>query len=417
MSERTRTGFRLLMILILLTGGACLPVLRASHAQGDDRITYQGVTLRPGDIVNFYGGMFTKGPSPLTYGHSALYLGVDPQTGQRSFLDFTTSKERERPYLGRILPEMEFLTVSAKAHEAFDLYRLPDVYRVDQRRLLLEAKLVSVPDVSFGFDYVCATAGARVLSKATGHTFNVTSPDSFTLKPFEKHPQLGKRSINIQVAIREARAVAAADERAAQLRQLVPRMAAAQGQARRTALTAQEYATLSEVRRRSLLEAKWDYLRTLVGYACSDPKNLRTLNDEGRVPGVTLALSDLQAYVDGDRHLSRCEAEIFGRILASDGAASIQSLVDWGVTYRSQHGLHVALPKLLGAMKSFGAEVGRAFNSLGKGVGGPSSPDSSSDSSSSSGPTSNDSSSRVRPSDSSALRQLRGINASGIWPN
>jgi hypothetical protein len=417
MRERTRTGFRLLAILILLSGGACLPMLQASHAQGDDRITYQGVTLRPGDIVNLYGGMFTRGPSSLTYGHSALYLGFDPQMGQRSFLDFTTSKDNERPYLGRILPEMEFLTVSSKEHQAFDLYRLPDVYRIDQRRLLLEAKLVSSPDVWFGSSYVCASAVGRVLSKATGHTFDVTSPDSFTSKPFVKHPQLGHRTINIQIAIREARAVAATDARAAQLRQLVPQMVTAQGRARRTALTAQEYAALSEVRRRSLLDAKWDYLRTLVGYACSDPGNLRTLNDEGRVPGVTLNLNDLQAYVDGDQHLSRCEAEIFGKILTSDGAASIQSLVDWGVTYRSQHGVHVAVSKLLDKMKAFGVEVGRAFDSLGKGVGSLSLSSPGSDSSTDSNSTSDGSSSRVSPSDSSALRQLRGINASGIWPN
>src|ERR1700687_854774 len=86
-------------------------------------IAYQSVKIHPGDVINFHGGDFTTGGF-LEYGHSALYLGLDPQTRERVFLDFTASetwgggapKKNERAFIGRILPEREFLMASAATH-------------------------------------------------------------------------------------------------------------------------------------------------------------------------------------------------------------------------------------------------------------------------------------------------------------
>lgn len=168
-----------------------------------DSVTYQGVTLQPGDVVNFYGGIFTTGGF-LTYGHSALYLGIDPQTNERSFLDFTTSKANERAFVGRILPEREFLATSAKYHQSFDVFRLRDRSILDQRKLVQEAKRVAIPKNKFFFSEVCSTAVAEVLSKASGSHITARTPDDFVGGAFQRHPQLSGKSINIQAAIRDA---------------------------------------------------------------------------------------------------------------------------------------------------------------------------------------------------------------------
>jgi hypothetical protein len=217
----------------------------------------------------------------------------------------------------------------------------------------------------------------------------------------------------------------AVDRQSAELNRLVPQIKTAQRQARRTALTIDEYAALSDLRRQSLLDAKWDYLRTLVGFACSSPGDLRTLDDQGEIVGVTLPASDLEAFVGHDSgQMSRCEREIFSKILVTQGGASVAQLVDWGITYRSEHNLRVTLQKLLAKMQAFGVETGRAFASLGQALGQalqqPLSSGSGSDSDSRSG--GNSSSYRESGSngvfhDSPALNQARGINASGIWPD
>lgn len=160
-------------------------------------VTYQGVTLQPGDVINFYGGIFTTGGF-LTYGHSALYLGVDPQTNQRVFLDFTTTekyyggpaKKPERAFVGRILSEKEFWVASARSHNAFDVFRLRDVSRLKQGPMLQAARDVAIPANSFFFSRVCSTAVAAVLSQATGSKIRAWTPDGFTGRRFRKHPDL-----------------------------------------------------------------------------------------------------------------------------------------------------------------------------------------------------------------------------------
>ena len=78
--ERTFSFFS-----ILLKAVAMLLLAPALGAQTDS-VTYQGVTLQPGDVINFLGGGATTF-NFLKYGHSSLYLGVNPETGRRTFLD------------------------------------------------------------------------------------------------------------------------------------------------------------------------------------------------------------------------------------------------------------------------------------------------------------------------------------------
>jgi hypothetical protein len=382
----------------------------------NDRITYQGVEIRPGDVINLHGGLATVIGPALTYGHSALYLGIDPETRQRTFLDYTTTKDPAKPFLGRILLEEDFIVESMKEHKTFDVFRLDDTITLNQRELVQEAKRVSISrtrwENSWGLTNVCVSAVTQVLSKATGKRISFISPDSFMKPPFHKLPELRDRSIDLATALKEVKAQKAVDARSAQLHQLVPKMAAAQRQIKRTSLTAEEYASLSELRRQRLRQAKWDYMVTLVGYACSEPGNLRSVNDAGNVAGVTLDKTEMQTLFDADRkNLSGCQREIFDKILATEGGVSIDKLIDLGIAYRSQHGFHVTLTKMFDKMKAFGAEVTRAFASLGT--------TSSGSRSGSSGNSSSRSESNSRSSygDSSTLRQLRGIAASGIWPN
>ncbi|MCU1264628.1 MAG: hypothetical protein JWM21_946 [Acidobacteria bacterium] len=163
-------------------------------------VTYQGVTLEPGDVINFYGGIFTTGGF-LTYGHSALYLGVNPETKQRVFLDFATTekyfggpaKKAERAFVGRILPENDFWVASARGHKAFDVFRLRDRSTLNQARMLQAAKQIAIPANSFFFSKVCSTSVAAVLSKATRSKISAWTPDAFTGGRFRKHPDLVAR--------------------------------------------------------------------------------------------------------------------------------------------------------------------------------------------------------------------------------
>ena len=247
-----------------------------------------------------------------------------------------------KPFMGRIISEEAFLVDNLGSHSAFDVFRLDDLTHLDQRRLLQEAKRISA-NRSYGENWflisnVCSSAAAEVLAKATGQNIKLVSPDAFTQPPFHKLPELANRSIDIRGALQQARTMNAAEAQAGQFEQLVPQVAAAQTQARqqgvRRLLTAEEFTRLTEVRRQQLLDAYWDYLRTLVGYACSDPGDLRTLNESGRVPGVTLSLETLTGYVSANRgRMSRCESEIFDNLLAANGAAPVASLTSWGQTY------------------------------------------------------------------------------------
>jgi hypothetical protein len=185
-----------------------LLILGAPSAFGQTA-TYQGATLQPGDVINFIGGVVTTGHF-LTYGHTALYLGVDPQTGHRSFLDFSVTKGgpieivfgTPQPFVGRILTEREFLTYNARYHESFDVFRLQDV-SLDQQRLLQEAKSIALPSNWFVFSKVCSSAVSAVLSNVTGDPISVQTPDDFVGGRFRRHPQLTGKSINIRAALRE----------------------------------------------------------------------------------------------------------------------------------------------------------------------------------------------------------------------
>jgi hypothetical protein len=196
-------------------------------------------------------------------------------------------------------------------------------------------------------------------------------------------------------------------------------VAAAQASAVRTSLTAEEFEALKPVMRFNLLEAQWDYQRTLIGYTCSDPKNLRTLNANHRVPGVTLPRAEFLSRLERDRdRLSKCEQSVFDHVVAADGPAPVADLIDWGVEYHSQHNLAVTLARFFDKAKSMGTAIKDALASL---VPDPSSSTASSEGSgdqrSSSGSSSSGSSNRSSNIDvhSEALEQLKGIAASGHW--
>ena len=64
--------------------------------------------------------------------------------------------------------------------------------------------------------------------------------------------------------------------------------------------------------------------------------------------GVTLDLKELSAYVDGaSAQMSGCEKQLLANIVASTGPVSIQSLVSWGIKYRSEHNIRVDVKHFL----------------------------------------------------------------------
>jgi len=286
--------------------------------------------------------------------------------------------------------------------------------------LLHDAQQISKPEVKFGFPNDCAMAVSKVLKKATSLPIDIVSPDSFMRPPFQKLPALRDKSIDIQAALREVRAVEAVDARSAQLQKLVPQMVAARRIAHRTQLTLEEYAALTEVRKQQLRVAQWDYMRTLVGYACSDPGNLGSLNDQGQVAGVTLDLKDLSAYVDGaSAGISGCERQLLANIIASSAPVSIQSLVSWGIKYRSEHNIIVDVKHFLAKIADYCAVVVDTFisiaDSLADALQLPSAAD---DSSSSPNSNSGSNHSASAPTDWSSFASLRGVQASGgSWPD
>jgi hypothetical protein len=140
---------------------------------------WHGTEIEPGDVINFLGGMFTIAGYPR-YGHTALYLGRDPQTGVATFLGFerTVEQDKTRAFYGRILGEKEFLQKSAEWHSSFDVFRLevPILFstsdpRPDPTKLLQAAKLVAERswDPTHTFGELCSDAVADVLSNATGY--------------------------------------------------------------------------------------------------------------------------------------------------------------------------------------------------------------------------------------------------------
>jgi hypothetical protein len=438
MMKDSRTSIRLAVLSILGTGLLFAPC--SARAQASEYPNYQGVEIHPGDVINFNGGFVTttsqilravngeithmQGPiGSVKYGHSAMYIGINPENGKRTYLDFTTTKEPQLyrngsitptegsllPFVGRILPEEAFLTANSTSHTSFDVFRLDGDPKLSPHTLLHEAQQISKPEKIFALPNDCAMAVSKVLSATTGLTIDIISPDSFMFPPFQKLPALRDRSIDIQAALREVRAVEAVDAQFARLQKLVPQMVTARRIAHRTQLTLEEYAALSEVRRQQLRIAQWDYLRTVVGYACSDPGNLGTLNDQGQVAGVTLDLKDLQSYVvDASAHMSGCERVLFANIVASSGPVPIQSLVSWGIKYRSEHNIVVDVKHFLAKMADYCAVVVDALQLP---------PAGDDDSSSSNNNTGSYHSASPR-TDWSSYASLRGVEASGgAWPD
>jgi hypothetical protein len=217
----TRRGFLPRMALpplIRIAGGrgiiAALGSLLANRAaaQTSDSITYQGITLRPGDVIDFLGGAATT-LNYQQYGHASLYLGVDAQTDQRVFLDFSTTKGSlaehvqgtPQPFFGRILGESAFLRWNLQSHDSFDVFRLKGSPSINQHVMLQEAKLISASE-SWGLSGdVCSSAVAKVLSKATGASIGAFTPDDLSRGQFERHPDLPEgRHLAIATALREA---------------------------------------------------------------------------------------------------------------------------------------------------------------------------------------------------------------------
>jgi hypothetical protein len=449
MMSDSRTCIRLTLLFTLVTGAFFAPC--TARPQASEYPNYQGVEIHPGDVINFNGGWVTTASQivggavgeithqpphvgSVTYGHTAMYIGINPENGKRTYLDFTTTKEPQiyrnggitptvgslLPFVGRILSEEAFLTANSTQHTSFDVFRLDGVSNLSPKSLLHEAQLISKPEVKFGFPIECSMAVSKVLSATTGLPIDIVSPDSFMRPPFQKLPALRDRSIDIQAALREVKAVDAVDARSAQLQKLVPQMVAARRIAHRTQLTLEEYETLTEVRKQQLRIAQWDYLRTLVGYACSDPGNLSTLNDQGQVAGVTLDLKDLSAYFDGtSARISGCERQLLANIIASPGPVSIQSLVSWGIKYRSEHNIIIDVKHFLAKIADYCAVVVDTFISIADSVADalqlPSAAD---DSSSSSSDNTGSNHSTSAPTDWSSFASLRGVEASGgSWPD
>jgi hypothetical protein len=416
------------LLFLLATMFAC----QVYAALKQDQTSYQGVNIYPGDVINLRGGLVTtlSGKS-LTYGHTALYLGIDPQNGQRRFFDFTTNKDAAllggstsgRPFLGRILDEKEFLTVSAQEHTSFDVFRLNDASHLNQHEMLQEAKRVSIARTKFentwGVTNVCVSATTHVLSKATGMNISFISPDGFMGPPFHKLPELNDRTINIQAALEEVNARQGIETRSAQLSQLVPQIVTAQKQARRTELTAEEAAMAQEYAKDEINRVKADYVTTVVDCACSDPNTLEQLDGDGHVPGTTIELVYLKAYYLNERkHLSGCEIGLFEKIIhESPNLVSIPSMTEWARNYRWQHSLahHVSntIRKFGDSAKHLQEAISDALASSGSN-GSSGSSSSSSGGSSSSNSSSGGSGSSVHFS-SSAYNQASGINATGHW--
>jgi|GEM_PF-6772620 len=332
-------------------------------------ITYLGIEIQPGDVFTFQGGVFTVDQRYLTYGHSALYLGLNPEMGQRSFLDFTAteeylggeSKKDERAFVGRILSEREFLEASAKSHSSFDVFRLRDVSTLDQQRMLKEAMLISTPDHRFWLDYVCASAVATVLSRATGRTNIVAkTPDDLTRGLFVRHPQLTGKSINIQAALNEmakkemdlAMEISSKDfltsipPEAVQSRKNIQAdwtdhdnwLRSLEETVSRAEETERQLKAENNFKRELLKRADaFGYLVAAAGMACGSPETFLTEVREGRYSDVSMEREYLTVYLGIVAGISPCQFEILNKINNSESSVSWRELQTWGSQYRAVH--------------------------------------------------------------------------------
>jgi hypothetical protein len=202
----------------LLTGGlmTVISLVLEPSALAQDRITIQQATLEPGDVINFTGGGATLG-GIRKYGHTGLYLGIDPVTKKPAFLDFTTDSTKggtllhksNKAFNSKILGLEEFLSDNI-SHPSFDVFRLKDRSTLDQKALIRTAKVIASEEIFCVGGEVCSSAAARVLSAGTGVEVDVFSPDGFANSPqFQRHPDLQNRSIDVAKALVEARSAAA----------------------------------------------------------------------------------------------------------------------------------------------------------------------------------------------------------------
>lgn len=207
MSDRGVCKTVAISVILLLASGAA----SAAHPEKASRPTYQGVSLEPGDVINFHGGIVTTG-NAFTYGHTALYLGRDRETGNHTFLDFSITKGgpleivfgTPRAFFGRILTEDEFLRYNAPSHGSFDVFQLRDRSAVNERELVAAAQRIAAGEWYGPFGEVCSSAVAATLSAVTKQPVNIITPNGFVKDDaFQRHPALIGKTINMQAAIRE----------------------------------------------------------------------------------------------------------------------------------------------------------------------------------------------------------------------
>ncbi len=192
----------------------CLDSLRANqHPNGDttlpQTLTYQGVTLQPGDVIDFHEGLMTlhltQDRQFFAHGHTALYLGRDEKTGEALFLDFQFRSDTDQ-YHGLIRDEQTFLIENRKRHGSFDVFRLKDTSTLQRSVLVAEAEYIAANKRYLASGLVCSSAAIETLSKATGLRIEGWKPDDIaSSSQFQRPPGLEGKTINMTVALRERR--------------------------------------------------------------------------------------------------------------------------------------------------------------------------------------------------------------------
>ena len=157
----------------------------------DQAVAYQGTSVVPGDVIAMHQGKFVnRGARLLTYGHVALYLGRNAQTGSPHFLCFSTWKQdmQHQAFHGRILDEAQFLRYNALYHNSFDVIRHKQANSIKRERMLREAQKLAkdtdylIRDVRRlerpSLEEVCSSAAMRALLAGLG-----TAPDRRVITP------------------------------------------------------------------------------------------------------------------------------------------------------------------------------------------------------------------------------------------
>jgi hypothetical protein len=423
-------GCLLLRFLLVILAGYHPAVSFA--AENQDLMMLNSVVLEPGDVINFKGG----GGAFLgvgEYGHTGMYLGKDPATQEPLFLDFTTAKKGRAPgeFRGRISTEMAFLNDNI-GHAEFNVYRLhvyrpPGVATLDQDMLLASARDIA-KDKTFGAMIDCANAASRALSLAAHIPIVEIRPDGFA-EDFRFDAV--SLTVNIKDALGELRGEKAPASNSdisflktvANTRE-VPRTD-------RDTFAAQEYAAWGKARdeeRRARIEQwhadhdeevrasqeqfadmkrRWEYLRTMTGFACSDPDTLERLGRDGKAPGVSLENLDLDWVMNWSETgevqepvANSCQEYILTAIQNANGLTSGASMIAMARRYRSEHPGHIQ--KFFTSVADFLGSVASIFPTLHSGGGGSGGQTRSHDEPSQD--------TRHSPDNWSSLNQLRGIS-------